>query len=88
MCLSLETLTSKDWLTYSGGSDGPGKLCYNFSFSNNLTQMVNFPIRIAECNSHADWMVVMVFKLGASVAASEFCEWVQAGIDVYNYTSS
>ena len=23
------------------------------------------------------------FKLGASVAASEFCEWVQVGIDVY-----
>ena len=24
-----------------------------------------------------------IFKLGASAAASEFCEWVQAGIDVY-----
>ena len=24
-----------------------------------------------------------IFKLGASVAASEFCEWVQVGIDVY-----
>ena len=23
------------------------------------------------------------FKLGASPAASEFCEWVQVGIDVY-----
>ena len=23
------------------------------------------------------------FKLGASAAASEFCEWVQVGIDVY-----
>ena len=44
--------------------------------------------RTAYDYSHADWMVVMVFKLGASVAASEFCEWVQAGIDVYNYTSS
>ena len=28
------------WLTYSGGSDRPGKLCYNFSISNNLTQIV------------------------------------------------
>ena len=27
----------KDWLTYSGGTDRPGELCYNF------TQMVNFP---------------------------------------------
>ena len=24
-----------------------------------------------------------MFKLSASAAASEFCEWVQAGIDVY-----
>ena len=24
-----------------------------------------------------------VFKLGASAAASEFCEWVQVAIDVY-----
>ena len=28
-------------------------------------------------------MVFMIFKLGASGAASEFCEWVQVGIDVY-----
>ena len=33
----------KDWLTYSGETDHPGKLCYNFSISNDLTQMVNFP---------------------------------------------
>ena len=33
----------KDWLTYSGGTDRPGELYYNFSISNDLTQMVNFP---------------------------------------------
>ena len=33
----------KDWLTYSGGTDRPGELCYNFSISNDLTQMANFP---------------------------------------------
>ena len=38
----------KDWLTYSGGTDRPGELCYNFSISNNLTQMVNFPTRIPD----------------------------------------
>ena len=27
----------KDWLTYSGGTDRPGKLSYNFSISYNLT---------------------------------------------------
>ena len=25
-----------------------------------------------------------IFKLAASAAASEFCEWIQAGINVYN----
>ena len=33
----------KDWLTYSGGTDRPGELSYNFSISNDLTQMVDFP---------------------------------------------
>ena len=35
-----------DWLTYSGGTDRSCELCYNFSISNGLTQMVNFPTRI------------------------------------------
>ena len=43
----------KDWLTYSGGTDRPGKLCYNSSFSNDLTQMVNFPTWIPACDSPA-----------------------------------
>ena len=140
----------KDWLTYFGGTDRPGGLCYNFSISNDLTQIVNFPTRIPCCDSHspalldlflssdasicsamafpplgnsdhvfvsvsidfpvnskqdtpfhhvaynysrADWDGVRdhlrdvpwedIFKLGASAAASEFCEWVQVGIDVY-----
>ena len=29
----------KDWLTYSGGTDRPGELRYNFSISNDLTQI-------------------------------------------------
>ena len=33
----------KDWLTYSGGTDRPGELCYNFSITNDPTQIVNFP---------------------------------------------
>ena len=31
-----------DWLTYSGGIDRPGELCYNFSISNGITQMVTY----------------------------------------------
>ena len=140
----------KDWLTYSGGTDRLGELCYNFSISNDFTQIVNFPTRIRDCDSHSpalldlfissdasicstmafpplgnsDHVVVSVsidfpinskqdtpfhrvaygysragwnglldhlrdvpwediFKLSASAAASEFCEWVQVGIDVY-----
>ena len=140
----------KDLLTYSGGTDRSGELCYNFSISNDLTQMVNFPTQIPDCGSlspalldlflssdtsicstkafpplrNSDHVVVSVsidflsysqwdapfhriaydysradwdglhdhlrdvpwediFKLSASAAASEFCEWVQVGIDVY-----
>ena len=140
----------KDWLTYSSGTDRPGELCYNFSISNDLTQMVDFPTQIPDCDSHspalldlfissdasicstmafpplgnsdhvvvsvsidfptnsqqdapfhciaydysrADWDGLRdhlrdvpwedIFKLGASAAASEFCEWIQVGIDVY-----
>ena len=32
--------------SYSGGTDRSGELCYNFSISNDLTQMVNFPTQI------------------------------------------
>ena len=49
--------------------------------------------RVAYDYSRADWDGLRdhlrdvpwedIFKLGASAAASEFCEWVQAGIDVY-----
>ena len=138
----------KDWLTYSGGIDRPGELCYNFSISNNLTQMVDFLTWILDCDSSpalldlftssdasicttmafpplrnsdrvvsvsidflsnsqqdplfhriaygyycADWDGLCdhlrdvpwedIFKLSAFAAASELCEWIQVGIDVY-----
>ena len=140
----------KDWLTYSGGTDRPVELYYNFSISNDLTQMVNFPNCIPYSESHSpalldlflsldatncstmafpplgnsDQVVVLVsinfplnskqdatfhplaydyscadwdglgdhlrdvpwediFGLSASSAASDFCGWVQVGIDVY-----
>ena len=47
------TIHHKEWLTYSGGTDSPGELCYNFSTSNDLTQMVNFPTQIPDCDSHS-----------------------------------
>ena len=49
--------------------------------------------RVAYDYSRADWDGLWdhlrdvpcenIFKLGASTAASEFCEWIQVGIDVY-----
>ena len=41
----------KDWLNYSGGTDRPSELCYNFSISHDLTPMVNF--RIPDCDSRS-----------------------------------
>ena len=49
----------KDWLTYSGGTNQPCELCYNFSISNDLTQMVNFPTRTPECDSHSPALLVL-----------------------------
>ena len=43
----------KDWLTYSGGIDTPGELCFNFPISNDLAQMVNFPNQIPDCESRS-----------------------------------
>ena len=43
----------KDWLTYSGGTDRSCEFCYNFSISNDLTQMVNFLTQIPDCDSHS-----------------------------------
>ena len=40
-----------NWLIYSGGTDRPGERCYNISILNELTQMVNFPTWIPDCDS-------------------------------------
>ena len=48
----------KDWLTYAGGTDRPGELCYNFSFSNNPNNMGNFPTWIPECDFHGPVFVL------------------------------
>ena len=57
----------KDWLTYSGGTDRPGELCYNFSISNDLTQIVNFPIRIPDCDSHSPALLDLFISSDASI---------------------
>ena len=53
----------KEWLTNSGGTDRSGELCYNFSISNDLTQMVNFPTRISDCYSNNTVLLDLVIYL-------------------------
>ena len=57
----------KDWLTYSGETDRPGELCCNFSISNDLTQMVNFPTRIPDCDSHNPALLDLFLTSDASI---------------------
>ena len=64
----------------------------SIDFPTNSKRDVLFHHIAYDC-SHADWDGLWdhlrdipwedIFKLIASVAASEFCEWVQVGIDVY-----
>ena len=60
----------KDWLTYSVGSDRPGELCYSFSISNDLTQMVNFPTRIFDCDSHSPALLDLFLFYDVSVCST------------------
>ena len=62
----------KDWLTYSGGTDIPGELCYSFSLSSDLTQMVNFPIRIPACDSHSPALSDLFFSSDTICSAMAF----------------
>ena len=57
----------KDWLTYSGGTDRPGELCYNFSISNDLTQMVNFPAWIPDCDFHSHALLDLFLSSDTSI---------------------
>ena len=68
MCLPLAwRLHHEDWLIYSVRTDKPGDFCYNFSISNDLTQMVNFPTRIPECDSHNPALLDFFLSSDASI---------------------
>ena len=60
----------RDWLTYSGGTDRPGELCYNFSISNDLTQLVNFPTWIPDCDSHSSALLDLFFSSDTSICST------------------
>ena len=60
----------RDWLTYSGGTDPPGELCYNFFTSNDLIQMVNFPTRIPDCDFHSPGLLDLFLLSDASICSA------------------
>ena len=60
----------EDCLTYSGCTDRSGELCYNFSFSDNLTQMVNFPTWIPDCDSHRPALLDFFLSSDASICST------------------
>ena len=60
----------KDWLTNSGGTDRPGEPCYRISISNDLTQMVNFPTRIPDCDSHSSALLDLFISSHPSICST------------------
>ena len=59
----------KEWLTYSGGTDIPDELCYNFYISNDLTQMVNFPTQIPDCDSNSPTLLDLFLFSNAGICS-------------------
>ena len=57
----------KDRLTFSGGTV---ELCYNFSISNNLTQMVIFPTWIPDFDSHSPAPLDFFLSSDASICST------------------
>ena len=55
----------KNWLAYSAG-----ELCYSFSISNDLTQMVNFPTRIPDCDSHSPALSDLFLSSDAGICST------------------
>ena len=53
----------KDRLTYPGGTDRHGELCYNFSFPNDLTHMVNVPTCILHGDSFLSHDAIICSKM-------------------------
>ena len=51
----------------SGGTYRPGELCYNFSISNDLTQIVNFPTWIPDCDSHSAALLGLFLSSDTSI---------------------
>ena len=60
----------EDWPTYSGETDRPGELYYNFSTSNDLTQMVKCSTRIPDCDSNSPVLLDLFIFSGVSICST------------------
>ena len=60
----------KDWLTGFGGTDRPGELCYNFSISNELLQIVNFLTWIPDFDSHSPSLLDFFLSSDTSICST------------------
>ena len=60
----------KDWLTYSGGTDKPGELCYYFSISSDLTKIVIFPTQTLDCDSYSPVFLDLFLSSDASICST------------------
>ena len=66
-----ELVHHKDRLTCSGATDRPGELCYNSIFiSNDLTQILNFPTQIPDCDSHSPALLDLYLSCDASICST------------------
>ena len=59
----------KDWLTYSGGTDRPGKLCCYHRRPNSL-QIFNFPTWIPNCDLHSHALLDLFISSVASFCST------------------
>ena len=60
----------KDWVTYSSGADIDLVNSYNFSISVNLTQIVNFPTQIPDCDVHSPALLDLFLYSDASICST------------------
>ena len=82
----------KEWLSNSGGTDRPGELCYNL-ISSDLTQMVNFPTRICDCDSHRPALLDFLSSDASICSAIVFSplgnsDWMVVSVSIYFSSNS
>ena len=60
----------KDWLTYPSGTDKSSELCYNFSISKDLTQMVNFLTETPDCDPQSPALLDLFISSDVSICST------------------